>query len=219
VLADLIAGTIRAGLALRSASALAFGDHTETTRAWHSAASTAATNRMVSGNRMAAQVSAFFPKRTSVEGPRAVLLSLHGVSESWDDAKLQQLIRSATKEPVQFLSYTVTIESGAELMVVSVPRSTRPFHTFARDVGNFRAGQYLIREGSSTRPIMPADLLELYLKPEHGYVSRVLKQYGVEARRLQALSNVMNSYQAEEAQLRRQMAASVGLSPRDLGWE
>jgi hypothetical protein len=117
------------------------------------------------------------------------------------------------------LSYTVTIESGAELMVVSVPRSTRPFHTFARDVGNFRAGQYLIREGSSTRPIMPADLLELYLKPEHGYVSRVLKQYGVEARRLQALSNVMNSYQAEEAQLRRQMAASVGLSPRDLGWE
>lgn len=140
-----------------------------------------------------------------------------GITETWDDAPLQQLVRSATQAPVEFLFYTVTVRSGVEIAVIELPRSRRPPHVVSRDIGSLREGQILIRDGSTTRGIRADDLSRLYLEVGNGYAEELLRQYGA----LAALTNARAVKQRADIEtvrhLQRQLESISGLPPGSLG--
>jgi predicted HTH transcriptional regulator len=139
-----------------------------------------------------------------------------GLSEGHDDAQIQQLLADKIDPQVQFLYYEVKAMEK-RIGVIHVDQSlTRP-HLVARDFGGLKAGQYLIRQGSSTRPGIRKDLMELFYGRQSPYLGAVLKQYGVDALRMQAAANYSRVLQDEQKTLLRQMEASMGLPHGSLG--
>jgi hypothetical protein len=141
-----------------------------------------------------------------------------GISASWDDAKLQQLVRGTTEPPVEFLYYEVETGMDRPVAIIHVPRTKKPFHMITRDVGKLRAGQYLIRDGSHTRAITPDEQKALYYTYENGYLPQILEQWGLEAQRAQAQANLLRQLTEEKRQLHREMAAMVGLADPSILW-
>lgn len=132
---------------------------------------------------------------------------LVGVTERWDDARLQQLVRAKTAPPVEFLYYAVPVDDAREVAVVAVPRSRQPFHVISREVGRLREGQILIRDGSTTRGIRREDLTRLYLEVGHGYAEKLLAKYNMLARLLTAQAQQQAVNNQTQQQLLRQMEA------------
>ena len=139
-----------------------------------------------------------------------------GISQSWDDARLQQLARSAIQPPVEFLYHEIS-ENGRTVAVIEVSRSVQPFHVVSRDLGGLREGQILIREGSTTRGIRQEDLVRLYLTPGFGYAEELLRRHGAEAQTLQALANAGHEMRAQEVHRIRQIEALTGLPHGSMG--
>ena len=140
-----------------------------------------------------------------------------GISGSWDDAKLQQLVRGAVHHPIEFLYYEAT-ENGRTVGVIDVPRSQRPFHVVTRDLGALREGQILIRDGSTTRGIRQDDLRTLYLQPGYGFAEQLLRQAGVQAQLTQAEVNQAYALLAVKRDLIREVEAIAGLPPGSISY-
>jgi len=143
--------------------------------------------------------------------------ALLGISGSYDDASLQQLVASTTDPPVEFLYYEVAVDASRRLGVVEVPRSRRPFHVVKRDVGKLRDGQILIRDGSQTRGIRHDDLIRLYLHPGNGYAEQLIAAAGEAANLNAAEAQRMHAKLAMQKHLIRQMEVIAGLPPGSLG--
>jgi hypothetical protein len=139
-----------------------------------------------------------------------------GVTEHWDDAKLQQLAASVLDPVPNFVLYEVDGGAGRTVIVLHA-MATMPFHVVKRDIGRLREGQSMIRQGSATRGVTQADQVRLYLTPEGGYVQQVLQQHGAAAQMTQATNERIRILQAEEQQLRRDMERMAGLPPGSLG--
>jgi hypothetical protein len=140
-----------------------------------------------------------------------------GVSETWDDAKLQQLAASVLDPVPEFVLYDVDASGGRCIVVLHVPHSVRPFHVIKRDLGKLREGQAVIRQGSSTRGVTRTDHIKLYLTVGGGYVEQVLQQYGAAAQMAHAQNTRIQLLQQQEADIRRQMERMTGLPPGSLG--
>jgi hypothetical protein len=136
-----------------------------------------------------------------------------GVTGTWDDASLQQLLAGVVKPLVEFLYYEVDAGDGRTVAVIEVDRSMKPFHVIARDIGGLRQGLSVIREGSSTRGLTRDDHIRLYLGQGNGYLEAVLQKYGAAARMAEAQNALIAQLAAEERQLHRQMESMVGLPP------
>jgi hypothetical protein len=134
-----------------------------------------------------------------------------GASETWDDAKLQQIVASVLDPVPEFLLYDVDAGSGRTVVVLHVPMSKKPFHVMAKDLGRLREGQAVIRQGSSTRGITRADHMRLYLTVGGGYVEQVLQRYGQAAQIAHAENTRLQVLQQEQARLIRQMESMAGL--------
>jgi hypothetical protein len=139
-----------------------------------------------------------------------------GVSETWDDANLQQLVAAVLDPVPEFLLYDVDGGAGRTVTVLHVPRSRQPFHVAKKNLGKLREGQAVIRQGSSTRGLMRADHMRLYLTVGGGYVEQVLQQYGAAAQMTQAQNARIQLLQQEQARLVRQMESITGLPPGTL---
>ena len=93
-----------------------------------------------------------------------------GVSATYDDSRLQQLVRGKVNPPVEFTYYEVTDPSGKIVTVIQVDPTCRP-HVITQDIGKVRDGQIPIRRGSSTGGATIDDL-EAMFKPKEFRIVR-----------------------------------------------
>ena len=84
-----------------------------------------------------------------------------GISESFDDARFQQLLQGKVDPPVVFVYYEVS-HGPHNIGVVHVPPSVLRPHIITVDFGVLRDGQIPIRRGSATEGIRFQDLLECF---------------------------------------------------------
>lgn len=104
-----------------------------------------------------------------------------GMSHSYDDANLQQLVSGKITPDVDFLYYEI-LENGKTIGVVHIPPSRKCPHIIARDFGRLREGQVLVRQGSSTRGIHLQDLFGIFYGQSSPYLGGILEIYGVAAK-------------------------------------
>lgn len=83
-----------------------------------------------------------------------------GISRSFDDATLQQIVNSKVDRPVAFLYYEQQFDARKIGVVVIPPSSLRP-HIVSSTTGNLKDGQIPIRRGSSTTRATAEDLAEM----------------------------------------------------------
>ena len=83
-----------------------------------------------------------------------------GISRSFDDATLQQMVNSKVERPVAFLYYEQQFDARKVGVVVIPPSSLRP-HIVGSPIGNLKEGQIPIRRGSSTTWATAEDLAEM----------------------------------------------------------
>jgi hypothetical protein len=136
-----------------------------------------------------------------------------GITERWDDAKVQQLVAGVVKPGIDFLYYEVDTDDGRTVAVIQVTESQKPFHVIARDLGSLREGQILIRAGSSTRGIRWDELQRLYLTPGLGYAEKLLHEFGLAVRAQEAQNALIARLDADILRAKREMEAFGGLPP------
>lgn len=141
---------------------------------------------------------------------------LLGISNSYDDAKLQQLFKNKVNPAIEFVYYEISFGPKQVGVIQVVPVRKRP-HIISVDIGKIRNGQIPIRRGSSTDGVKIEDLLEMFYGENSGYFSEVIQKLQLETQHLQAL----NSYLAESREvgneLLRQIEIGAGLPRGSLG--
>jgi len=89
---------------------------------------------------------------------------LIGLSNSYDDADLQQIVNSKLEKPVPFVYHEVSIAAN-RVGVLVVPQSLDRPHIAKATIGPIRAGDIKIRKGSSTTWATWDDLRQMF-EPE-----------------------------------------------------
>lgn len=113
-----------------------------------------------------------------------------GISQSYDDARVQQLVQGKLEPVPQFLYYEVSAGPKTVAVIQIAPSKKRPF-IIRTDVGKIRKGQIVIRRGSSTDGAMLNDFFEFFYGPNSQYFSDVVSSLGVDAQRQQAQANYL----------------------------
>lgn len=108
-----------------------------------------------------------------------------GVTNSYDDAKLQQLVTGKISPRPEFLYYEVSAGPKTVSVVQIAPSKRRP-HIISVDLGKVRKGQIPIRRGSSTDGVTQQDLFEFFYGDESFWFAQVRQRMGLDAQRLQA---------------------------------
>jgi hypothetical protein len=111
-----------------------------------------------------------------------------GITNSYDDAKIQQLVQGKVEPLPKFLYYEVSAGPKTIAVIQVAPSKKRPFIIRA-DIGRIRKGQIVIRRGSSTDGVTLSDLAEFFYGANSQYFANVRQQLGVDAQRQQALTN------------------------------
>lgn len=118
-----------------------------------------------------------------------------GVTSTYDDARLQQLVKEKIKPAPEFLYYEVSNGPKTVAVIHVAANKRRPF-IIAKDIGKVRAGQIPIRRGSSTDGVTLEDLVEMFYGSTSGYFPQVLSKYALDVCR-------QNANTATLAELRR----------------
>jgi len=95
---------------------------------------------------------------------------LLGISNSYDDAKLQQLFKDKVKPAIDFIYYEVSF-GPKPIGVIQVAAIRKRPHIISVDIGKVRNGQIPIRRGSSTGGVKIEDMLEMFYGENSGYFS------------------------------------------------
>ena len=98
-----------------------------------------------------------------------------GISQSYDDAKLQQLISGKIAPPPEFLYYEVLYGTKTIGVLQVKPTKQRP-HIITTDVGKVRKGQIHIRRGSATDGVTMNDLFEFFYGQTSGHFPMILQK-------------------------------------------
>jgi len=117
-----------------------------------------------------------------------------GISSSYDDSRIQQLLKGKISPLPNFLYYEVA-DGPKNIAVIQVaPSRKRPF-IISVDIGRVRRGQIVIRRGSATDGVNLDDLVEFFYGPNSAYFDNVRQQLGLDVQRQRA----QNEYLAELA--------------------
>lgn len=139
-----------------------------------------------------------------------------GISETYDDAKLQQLVRGKTEPPVDFVYYEVS--RGPKILgVVQVKPSIRRPHIITVDIGKVRSGQIVIRRGSSTEGIRLSDLFEFFYGQSSGYFAQIIQRLKLDIAQQNATTAYLRELRAQANDTLRDMEVIAGLPPGTLG--
>lgn len=122
--------------------------------------------------------------------------SIIGVSQSYDDSRIQQLLQGKLEPTPQFLYYEVSAGPKTVAVIQIAPSKKRPFIIRA-DIGRIRKGQIVIRRGSSTDGATLSDLFEFFYGQASQYFSNVVSQLAVGAQRQQAQTNYLAELQRQ----------------------
>ena len=117
---------------------------------------------------------------------------LVGISASYDDARIQQLVRGKVEPLPSFLYYEVSAGPKTVAVIQVAPSKKRPF-IISVDIGRVRKGQIVIRRGSSTDGVALSDLADFFYGPNSAYFANVRANLGLDVQRQQA----QNEYLAE----------------------
>ncbi|QOY87862.1 AlbA family DNA-binding domain-containing protein [Paludibaculum fermentans] len=139
-----------------------------------------------------------------------------GITASYDDAKLQQLAKGKIDPLPEFLYYELLY--GAKTVGVLQVKATRQRpHIIKVDLGKVRKGQILIRRGSSTEGVTPADLWEMYYGQSSGHFPKVLQYMEAHAKARQADADYLGRLQAGADSALRDMEVIAGVPRGSLG--
>jgi len=139
-----------------------------------------------------------------------------GITQSYDDAKLQQLAQSKVEPLPEFLYYEVS--TGPKVVgVVQVKPTRRRPHIISVDLGKVRKGQIVIRRGSSTDGATMKDLFEFFYGQTSGYFPGVVQK--LQAHTQQQLADVayMRDLREQANQALRGMEIVSGAPRGSLG--
>lgn len=108
-----------------------------------------------------------------------------GLSGTFDDANLQELVKSKLDRHVNFLYYE-TLVDNARVGVAIIPRSFSRPHTIRVDFGILKEGQTPIRKGSSNQLATAEDLALMLYDPKRieaiDFEKNVVRQMIIEAK-------------------------------------
>jgi len=142
--------------------------------------------------------------------------SIVGIKQSYDDAKLQQLVQGKIEPLPEFLYYEVSI--GPKLVgVLQVKPTRRRPHIITVDLGKIRKGQIVIRRGSSTDAITMKDLFEFFYGQTSGYFPGIIQK--LQAHTQQQLADVayMRELREQSNQALKDMEVVSGVPRGSLG--
>jgi predicted HTH transcriptional regulator len=125
-----------------------------------------------------------------------------GITNPYDDSKLQQLLKSKVEPLPEFLYYEVSTGIKTVSVIQVSPSRKRPF-IIAADIGKIRAGQIPIRRGSSTEGVKLSDLLEFFYGGTSVYFPNVIERLQVDVERQKAFNNYFQELRrgAEQAEM------------------
>ena len=101
--------------------------------------------------------------------------SIIGITNSYDDASLQQLFKNKVEPAIEFIYYEVSFGTKNIGIIQILPSRKRP-HIIKVDLGKVRNGQIPIRRGSSTDGVGIQDLCEMFYGQNSAYFERILSQ-------------------------------------------
>jgi predicted HTH transcriptional regulator len=136
-----------------------------------------------------------------------------GISNGYDDAKLQQLVKGKIEPLPEFLYYELTHGPKIVAVLQVKPTRQRP-HIIQVDLGKVRKGQILIRRGSSTEAITPDDLWEFYYSKTSGHFPKVAQHLQAYAQAKQAEANYLGRLYEGQDRAIRQMEDITGIRLR-----
>jgi hypothetical protein len=139
-----------------------------------------------------------------------------GMSQTYDDAKLQQLVQGKIQPLPEFLYYEVSLGPSIVGVVQVKPTRRRP-HIISVDMGRVRKGQIVIRRGSSTDGISMKDLFEFFYGDTSGYFPGVVQRLQAHAQQQLADVAYMRELRAGADQALRDMEIVAGVPKGSLG--
>jgi predicted HTH transcriptional regulator len=139
-----------------------------------------------------------------------------GVSNQYDDAKLQELLKGKIEPPVDFVYYEVSLGTKVVSVIQIKPGRRRP-HIIRVDLGRVRKGQIPIRRGSSTDGVTINDLLEFFYGQSSGYFPQVVKRLQLDVAQQNATNEYLRILQDQANQALRDMEISIGAPQGSLG--
>ena len=139
-----------------------------------------------------------------------------GISQSYDDAKLQQLISGKIAPPPEFLYYEVLYGTKTIGVLQVKPTKQRP-HIITTDVGKVRKGQIHIRRGSATDGVTMNDLFEFFYGQTSGHFPMILQKLQAHAQQQTAEALYLRELREGANQAKRDMEVIMGVSPGSMG--
>lgn len=136
-----------------------------------------------------------------------------GVSQRYDDARLQQLAKGKIDPLPEFLYYELSL-GAAHIAVVQVVPSCRRPHIISVDMGRVRKGQILIRRGSSTDAVGLSDLFEFFYGQHSIHWESVQRQLNVRANQQNAETAHLRELRAQSEMALRDMEMITGVKLR-----
>ena len=108
-----------------------------------------------------------------------------GISKSYDDAKIQQLLQGKVEPQPSFLYYEVSAGLKTVAVIQIAPSRKRPF-IIRVDLGKVRKGQIVVRRGSTTDGVTLDDLVDYFYGSSSAYFANVRHNLGLDVQRQQA---------------------------------
>jgi predicted HTH transcriptional regulator len=136
-----------------------------------------------------------------------------GISQRYDDARLQQLAKDKIDPLPEFLYYELPFGTAHIAVVQVVPSRRRP-HIISVDMGRVRKGQILIRRGSSTDAVSLSDLFEFFYGQHSAHWESVQRQLSVRTNQQLADVAYMRELRAQADDALRDMEMITGVKLR-----
>ena len=139
-----------------------------------------------------------------------------GISQSYDDAKLQQLAQGKIDPFPEFLYYEVSTGPKLIGLLQVAPTRRRP-HIITVDIGKVRKGQIVIRRGSSTDGVTIKDLFEFFYGQTSGYFPGIIQKLQNYTHQRLADVEYMRELRAQKNETLRDMEVIAGVPRGSLG--
>jgi predicted HTH transcriptional regulator len=136
-----------------------------------------------------------------------------GITQSYDDAKLQQLVQGKIQPVPEFLYYEL-MYGACKVGVVQIAPSRARAHIIAVNLGGVRKGQILVRRGSATDGVSINDLYAFFYGQHSAHWESVLQKLNVQTNQQLADVAYMRELRAQAEMARQDMEFISGVRMR-----
>jgi len=133
-----------------------------------------------------------------------------GITQSYDDAKLQQLVQGKIQPVPEFLYYELMHGARRVAVIQIAPSRPRP-HIITTNMGRVRKGQILIRRGSSTDGVTIEDLYAFFYGAHSSHWQTMQRTLSIQASNQLADVAYMRELRAQSDMALRDMEIITGV--------